>query len=269
MEGFEVGHRFDTMGLRGNDLRELYFKDVRVPPENVLGEPGDGVPDRHAHPEQRPDEPGHRLGGRRQGLLDLAIEHVKERRQFGRRLADFELVAGQDRLDGVLPVRAGVDGLPDHRARRRRRARLLAGVGDRARSPAASSPGTRPTARCSSRAARATCATEPYEKVLRDPRIFPIFEGANDVLRTFVALSGLKPLGDELRGLKGVDFGDPLGSVGLLLDYVGGRIQREVRPDRVGTGSRRARVARGAGRRARSSGCAIGRSRCCASTART
>ena len=42
MKGFEVGERFDTMGLRGNDLRRLYFKDVRVPAENVLGEPGEG-----------------------------------------------------------------------------------------------------------------------------------------------------------------------------------------------------------------------------------
>src|SRR5215208_126880 len=37
MKGFEVGERYDTMGLRGNDLRRLYFHDVRVPPENVLG----------------------------------------------------------------------------------------------------------------------------------------------------------------------------------------------------------------------------------------
>src|SRR3954471_14687787 len=42
MEGFEVGERFDTMGLRGNDLRRLEYHDIRVPPENVLGEPGDG-----------------------------------------------------------------------------------------------------------------------------------------------------------------------------------------------------------------------------------
>src|SRR5213592_1304299 len=42
MKGFEAGERYDTMGLRGNDLRPLYFKDVRVPPENVLGEPGEG-----------------------------------------------------------------------------------------------------------------------------------------------------------------------------------------------------------------------------------
>ena len=42
MDGFEVGERFDTIGLRGNDLRRLYFKDVRVPKENVLGDPGEG-----------------------------------------------------------------------------------------------------------------------------------------------------------------------------------------------------------------------------------
>src|SRR3954451_4539560 len=42
MKGFDVGERYDTMGLRGNDLRRLYFRDVRVPPENILGEPGEG-----------------------------------------------------------------------------------------------------------------------------------------------------------------------------------------------------------------------------------
>src|SRR5438270_1442688 len=36
MKGFEVGHRYDTMGLRGNDLRQLHVNDVRIPPENVL-----------------------------------------------------------------------------------------------------------------------------------------------------------------------------------------------------------------------------------------
>ncbi|HUR08953.1 MAG TPA: universal stress protein, partial [Nonomuraea sp.] len=41
----ETGHValiYDTLGLRGNDLRRLTFRDVRVPKENVLGEPGDG-----------------------------------------------------------------------------------------------------------------------------------------------------------------------------------------------------------------------------------
>src|SRR5665809_97695 len=74
---------------------------------------------------------------------------------------------------------------------------------------------------------------QPYEQVLRDIRIFPIFEGANDVLRSFIALSGMKPLGEELSELGNLDLGDPIGSVGVLIDYVGGRIQREVRPEKV------------------------------------
>ena len=44
---------------------------------------------------------------------------------------------------------------------------------------------------------------EPYEKVLRDIRIFPIFEGANDVMRAFIALTGIKPLGEKLSELGG------------------------------------------------------------------
>ena len=166
-------------------------------------------------------------------MLDLAIEHVKERRQFGRRLADFELV--EDKISWMVSYLFGLESM----------AYLTTGLVD-AGVPDYSTE----SAICKVAASEFTwyqanralqlaggegyLRDRPYEKILRDLRIFPIFEGANDVLRIFVALSGLKPLGDELKGLKGVDFSDPLGSVGVLLDYVGGRIQREVRPDRIG-----------------------------------
>jgi acyl-CoA dehydrogenase family protein 9 len=74
---------------------------------------------------------------------------------------------------------------------------------------------------------------EPYEKILRDIRIFPIFEGANDVMRAFVALSGMKPVGEKLSGLGEIGLNDPIGSIGLLAEYVGGRIKSEIRPDRI------------------------------------
>jgi acyl-CoA dehydrogenase family member 9 len=75
--------------------------------------------------------------------------------------------------------------------------------------------------------------TEPYEQILRDIRIFPIFEGANDVMRAFIALSGVKPLGEKLSGLGEIGLGDPIGTIGVLFDYVSERIQREVRPDKI------------------------------------
>ncbi|MGZ5321333.1 MAG: acyl-CoA dehydrogenase family protein, partial [Solirubrobacterales bacterium] len=75
--------------------------------------------------------------------------------------------------------------------------------------------------------------TEPWEKVVRDIRIFPIFEGANDVLRAFIALGGFKPVGEKLEGLGDIGLGDPIGSIGVLVDYVADRAKREVRPDKI------------------------------------
>jgi acyl-CoA dehydrogenase family protein 9 len=232
MDGFEVGHRYETMGLRGNDLRHLCFKDVRIPPENVLGEPGEGFRiAMHVLNNGRLSLGTGSVGGAK-AMLDLAIEHVTERRQFGRRLADFELV--QDKIGWMVSYLFGLESM----------AYLTTGLVD-AGVPDYSTE----SAICKVAASEFTwyqanralqlaggegyLRDRPYEKILRDLRIFPIFEGANDVLRMFVALSGLKPLGDQLKGLKEVDISNPLGSMGVLLEYVGGRIQREVRPDRV------------------------------------
>jgi acyl-CoA dehydrogenase family protein 9 len=74
---------------------------------------------------------------------------------------------------------------------------------------------------------------EPYEKILRDIRIFPIFEGANDVMRAFIALSGMKPVGEKLSEFGEIGLGDPIGSIGVLLDYVGERVQQQVRPEKL------------------------------------
>src|SRR5881227_3018474 len=74
---------------------------------------------------------------------------------------------------------------------------------------------------------------QPYEQILRDIRIFPIFEGANDVMRSFVALSALKPLSEEVEGLGDLELSDPIGSIGALAEYAFGRVKREIRPDRV------------------------------------
>jgi acyl-CoA dehydrogenase family protein 9 len=232
MEGFEVGERFDTMGLRGNDLRRLYFNDVVVPPENVLGEPGEGF-----HIAMHILNNG-RIGlgtgsvGASKGLLDLTIDHVKERKQFGQPLADFELV--QEKIGWMVSYLFGLEsmayltcGLVD------------AGVEDYSlESAICKISGTEFLWYLTNRALQLKGGAgymkdEPYEKVLRDIRIFPIFEGANDVLRAFVALSGLKPVGEKLSELGDISLSDPIASIGVLAEYVGGRIQRQVRPDKI------------------------------------
>ena len=79
------GKRFDTMGLRGNDLRELRYNGIRVPPENVLGEPGDGFRIAMQVLNNGRLSLGTGSVGGAKYLLDQTIEHVKERRQFGGR----------------------------------------------------------------------------------------------------------------------------------------------------------------------------------------
>ena len=232
MKGFEVGERYDTMGLRANDLRRLYFNDVRVPSENVLGEPGEGFRiAMHVLNNGRLSLGTGSVGATKK-LLDMTIAHVKERRQFERPLADFELV--QDKIAWMVSYLFGLESMTY----------LACGMVDRGvpdyslESAICKVSGTEflwyaANRSMQLRGGEGYMRTEPYEKVLRDIRIFPIFEGANDVMRAFIALTGIKPVGEELSELGSLELGDPIGSIGVVVDYVSGRVKREVRPDRI------------------------------------
>ncbi|MCB0875167.1 MAG: acyl-CoA dehydrogenase family protein [Solirubrobacterales bacterium] len=233
MDGFEVGERYDTMGLRGNDLRRLYFNDVRVPAENVLGDPGDGF--RIAMSILNNGRIGLGTGsvGAAKKLIDLTIDHAKERRQFGQSLAEFELV--QEKIGWMVSYLFGLESM----------AYLTCGLVDSGvedyslESAICKVSGTEFLWYAANRALQLRggegyMRTDPYEKIMRDIRIFPIFEGANDVMRAFIALSAMKPVGERLSGLGEIGLGDPIRSIGVLADYAAGRVKREVRPDRIG-----------------------------------
>jgi alkylation response protein AidB-like acyl-CoA dehydrogenase len=232
MDGFEVGKRFDTMGLRGNDLRELRYNRIRVPPENVLGEPGEGFRIAMQILNNGRLSLGTGSVGGAKYLLDRTIRHVKERRQFGQPLADFELV--QDKIGWAVSYLFGLESM----------AYLSTGLVDQGvddyslESAICKVAGTEFLWYAANRSLQLAGGAgymrdEPYEKYLRDIRIFPIFEGANDVMRAFIALAGMKPLGDELNEMGELSLGDPIGSIGVLAEYVAGRIAREVSPDRI------------------------------------
>jgi acyl-CoA dehydrogenase family protein 9 len=232
MKGFDAGEPYDTMGLRGNNLTPLYFKDVRVPPENVLGEPGEGFRIAMEVLNNGRLSLGTGSVGLAKRLIDLAIDHVTSRRQFGRALADFDMV--EEKIGWMVSYLFGLESM----------AYLTTGLVDAGiedysvESAMAKVTGTEFAWYQANRALQLAgglgyMRDQPYEQILRDIRIFPIFEGANDVLRSFVALSVLKPLGDELKLLADVDLADPVRAVGAWAGYVGGRLKREVRPDSI------------------------------------
>ncbi len=90
--GFSVGKLADKLGLRSSDTAELIFQDCRVPSENLLGEENEGLKIALMTLD------GGRIGiaaqavGIAQGCLDESLAYAKERRQFGRPIAEFQAV---------------------------------------------------------------------------------------------------------------------------------------------------------------------------------
>jgi acyl-CoA dehydrogenase family protein 9 len=208
------------------------FNDCRVPAENVLGEPGEGF--KIAMQVLNNGRIGLGTGsvGLAKRLLDLAIAHVTTRRQFGKTLSQFDMV--EEKIGWMVSYLFGLESM----------AYMTTGMVDNGiedysvESAIAKISGTEFVWYQANRALQLAgglgyMRDQPYEQILRDIRIFPIFEGANDVLRSFVTLSALKPLGEELEGLGDLGLGDPIGSIGALAEYAFGRVKREIRPDRV------------------------------------
>ena len=92
-EGFSFGDHYDKMGIRSSSTAELIFNDVHVPKENLLGKEGDGFKIAMATLD------GGRIGiasqalGIAQGAYEHALEYAKERVQFGKPIAQQQIIS--------------------------------------------------------------------------------------------------------------------------------------------------------------------------------
>jgi alkylation response protein AidB-like acyl-CoA dehydrogenase len=94
-EGFTVGKKEDKLGIRASSTCELLFEECRVPKSNVLGEPGKGYKVAIETLNEGRIGIGAQMVGLAQAALDHAIHYVKERKQFGKAIADFQGVQFQ------------------------------------------------------------------------------------------------------------------------------------------------------------------------------
>ncbi len=91
-EGFSVGQKIEKMGMRGSPTAELVFQDCFVPAENVLGTVNSGVGVLMSGLDyERVVLAGLQLGIM-QACLDTVIPYVRERRQFGEAIGNFQLI---------------------------------------------------------------------------------------------------------------------------------------------------------------------------------
>jgi alkylation response protein AidB-like acyl-CoA dehydrogenase len=88
--GFTIGKSEDKMGMRGSDITELIFDNVRLTKDNLLGKEGDGWDIAMSTLNLSRPAVGAQAVGIAQGALDFAVEYAWKRVQFGQKLADFE-----------------------------------------------------------------------------------------------------------------------------------------------------------------------------------
>lgn len=234
MPGVSVGPHEDKMGIRASSTTTVHFDNVQVPHENLLGEEHKGF--KIAMQILNSGRTG--LGGGSIGamkrIIELASKQAKERKQFGKPIAEFGLIkqkVGQMVVDCYTTEAtvAMVASLTDR------------GFDDYAVEAAISKVYA---SECLWRTVDEGLQTAagngymreyPYERLVRDARINRIFEGTNDILRLFIALTAMDDVGSQLKelanSLQGV-FNDPIKGFGVLSEYA-------LRRARLATGLKR------------------------------
>ena len=190
--GFRAGKKENKLGLRASDTSEIVFTDCRVPAENLLGKEGDGF----VNTLQVLD--GGRISiaamglGMAQGAYEASIRYAKQRKQFGKAIAEFQAVqfkladmATQIDAARLLTYRAA--WLAD---------RALASSGDSARFSKESSMAKLYAGEVAVRVANEAVQIHggygfikdyPVEKFYRDVKLCTIGEGTSEIQRMVIA----------------------------------------------------------------------------------
>lgn len=190
--GFKILEpRMSKVGVRGTATGKLAFENMIVPRANVLGPIGKGLKVALTVLDFGRTTFGACCTGAAKSCLRLTIEHAKSRRQFDRRLADFELVqqkiarmaAWTYAMEAMTTVTAGLidRGLEDYMLETAMlkvftTERLWTIVNDAFQIHGGA----------------AYFTDKPLERMMRDARINQIGEGANEVLISFLTLAGMR-----------------------------------------------------------------------------
>lgn len=226
--GVSHGPHEDKMGIRASSTSSVILQDVRVPPENVLGEVGKGFKVAMGILNNgRTGLGGGAVGGMK-ALIRKCVQQAQERKQFDRPIAEFGMVReklAQMTVDcfaaesAVWMVAHYIDsGYDDYST-------------EAAISKVFASDAMQRTAYEALQIAGGMgyMRERPYEQFVRDARILPVFEGTNEILRLFIALSALKDVGaglTELQSALNSIFNDPIKGFGVLSSYAGRRLDR-------------------------------------------
>ena len=224
--GVNIGLKEDKLGIRSSSTTTVSFADVEIPAENLLGEEGKGFKIAMAILNNgRTGLSGGAVGGMKT-CIALASKQAVERKQFGRSIAEFGLIKKKI-------AEMTVDCFAAESAVRMVSHYIDSGYTDYSVEAAISKVfASEAMFRAANESLQIAAGNGfmkefPYERIMRDSRILTIFEGTSEILRLFIALSGMKDAGVLLQELKSATddiFNNPIKGFGLLSDYAGRRI---------------------------------------------
>ncbi|NXU97440.1 ACAD9 dehydrogenase, partial [Cettia cetti] len=213
--GVTHGKPEDKLGIRGSNTCEVHFENTKVPIENVIGEVGGGFKVAMNILNSGRFSMGSASAGMIKKLIELTSEYACTRKQFNKKLSQFGLI--QEKFC-LMAVKAYV---------MESMAYLTAGMMDRPGFPDCSVEAA--MVKVFSSEGAWACVSEalqilgglgymkdyPYERYLRDTRILLIFEGTNEILRMYIALTGMQHAGkiltDKIKAIRKGNMGVALG----------------------------------------------------------
>jgi acyl-CoA dehydrogenase family protein 9 len=214
--GVKSGPSEHKLGIRGSSTTEVFFDDVIVPKENILGEAGRGF--KVAMEVLNSGRLGLASGcvGLCKHLIKMSTERVQERRAFGRIIGEFGLV--KDKIARMLAETYALESM----------VYATTSMVDRGHDYSVESAickvhGSETLWRVVNETLQVAAGVGymqdyPYERHLRDARINLIFEGTNEILRCFIALSGMAGPGEALVEVSKA-MREPIKGFGLLSDF--------------------------------------------------
>jgi len=223
MPGFRGVGAVKKLGIRGSTQAELRYDGLEVPADHLLGAVGRGFGVAvHVLNAGRLTLAAGCTGGTKRTLKQMT-SYAEERVQFGHPLADFEItqrklarmaseIYASDSMLGILASlvdRGDIDFSLEAACAKVFASEMVWRAADDMVQLAGGRGYVKPY---------------PYERILRDSRINRIFEGANEVLRLFIALNGVQAPAEALKEV-GSALRRPLRNLGLLGGYATSRVK--------------------------------------------
>ncbi|MQA13987.1 MAG: acyl-CoA dehydrogenase [Pseudonocardiaceae bacterium] len=184
--GFSVGPKERKLGIKGSPTREVYFADCTIPADRIIGDPGTGFKTALATLDHTRPTIGAQAVGIAQGAVDASIAYVKERKQFGTAIGDFQGVQFM-LADMAMKVEAARQLVYVSAARAERGEGRLGFISSAAKCYASDVAMEVTTDAVQLFGGAGYTRNFPVERMMRDAKITQIYEGTNQIQRMVMA----------------------------------------------------------------------------------